>query len=158
MSGAQPNHNRIVFNTTVAIGRRLLSRGSACQGFTSDQRVKVNDHNSPYLYPDLSVACQPKFEKINGLLTLLNPILIIEVLSPSTAEYDKRAKFLQYQSIESLEYYVLIDSEAMAMLYYQKSEKNWLPTFLSEANDELVIDSIGIVLKIEEVYLQVDFE
>ncbi len=155
MSGAQPNHNIICVNIAREISTFLKKSG--CQTFSSDQRVKVKE-SSPYLYPDLSVACQPEFEKINSLLTLINPILIIEVLSPSTAEYDKRAKFIQYQSIESLQYYILIDSEETAVLYYQKSESGWLPTFLSEADDKLLIDSMNIILTLEEIYLQVNFE
>lgn len=109
------------------------------------------------MYPDLSVACQPEFEKINGLFTLINPMFIIEVLSSSTADYDKRDKFTQYQSIASLKHYLLIDSESIAVLYYQKSEARWLPRVFSEENDVLVIESMNIYLSLAEIYFNVTF-
>jgi len=99
MGGAQPEHNRICLKLGSELRARL--RGSPCQAFPSDQRVKVNA-GSPYLYPDVSAACEPRFVVINGLRTLVNPVLVVAVMSPSTAENDRGATLLQSQTLESL--------------------------------------------------------
>jgi Uma2 family endonuclease len=79
MGGAQPEHNAISANLIAEL--RSALRGSGCRPMTSDQRVKVNA-GSPYLYPDVSVACDPEYAPINRLRTLVNPVLIIEVTMP----------------------------------------------------------------------------
>lgn len=150
MSGAQPEHNIICLNVGAELRARL--RGSNCRAYTSDQRVKVHA-GSPYLYPDVSMACDPSFTTINGLRTLLNPVLIVEILSPSTAQDDKGAKFMQYQTIESLSHYLLVDSSEVAVLHYRKDSEVWTPRLFDRANDEVELSGLGIVLPLAEIYL-----
>jgi Uma2 family endonuclease len=94
-----PEHNTICLNLGSELRTQL--RGAPCRAFPGDQRVKVHA-GSPYLYPDLSMACEPRFVVVNGLRTLVNPVLLVEVMSPSSSENDRGAKFLQYQTIQSL--------------------------------------------------------
>ena len=154
MSGAQPEHNIICVNLSAELRARL--RGSGCRTFTSDQRVKVRA-GSPYLYPDVSVACEPQFTVINGLRTLLNPVLIVEVLSPSSAQDDKGAKFMQYQTIPSLTDYLLVDSGEIAVLHYRKTGDVWTPRLFAEPSDAVAIAGLGpgdgITLPLSEIYL-----
>src|SRR5262245_38540241 len=99
MSGTSANHNRITADVTTLLNVKLRDR--SCEIFAADQRVKVSD--SPYLYPDVVAVCgTSKFEKIGGVEALINPVLIIEVLSPTTIVRDEGIKFEQYRSIESL--------------------------------------------------------
>jgi Uma2 family endonuclease len=153
-SGAQPEHNLCCANLIGELRARL--RGSPCRTFTSDQRVKVRA-GSPYLYPDVSVACDPQFTVINGLRTLLNPVLIVEVLSPSSAQDDKGAKFMQYQTIASLTDYLLVDSGEIAVLHYRKTGEVWTPRLFAEPSDEVTLPGLGagqgIALPLAEIYL-----
>jgi len=150
MVGAQPEHNTICVNLLTELRGGLRERG--CRPFPSDQRVKVNT-GSPYLYPDLSVACDPRYVTINGLRTLVNPVLIIEVLSPSTAQDDRGAKFLQYQTIETLTDYVLVDSTAVAVLHYRRHGNWWLPLLIEDPDGTLTLDALGIALPLAAIYL-----
>ncbi len=150
MSGAQPEHNLCCLNIGAELRARL--RGSGCLTFPSDQRVKVRT-GSPYLYPDLSVACGPRFAAINGLRTLLNPTLIVEVLSPSTAGDDRGSKFMQYQTIESLAGYLLVDSTAVAVLHYRKAGEVWTPRLYERFEETLDLPELGIALPLAEIYL-----
>lgn len=158
MTGAQPEHNSICLNVGAELRAGL--RGSGCRAFTSDQRVKVHT-GSPYLYPDVSVACAPAFSTINGLRTLLNPVLIVEVLSPSTQQDDRGSKFMQYQTIASLAHYLLVDSSAVAVLHYRKSSRNsgavWTPQLLEQPSDRVELYKLGSTLTfslpLAEIYL-----
>jgi len=150
MTGAQPEHNLICINVGAELRTRL--RGSGCLTFTSDQRVKVRA-GSPYLYPDLSVACAPQYVTINGLRTLLNPVLIVEVLSPSTAQDDQGSKFMQYQSIDSLAGYLLVDSTAAAVRHFRKEGEVWVPRLYERAGEAVELPEIGIAVPLAEVYL-----
>lgn len=156
MAGAQPDHNRIQRN----IIRRLdtsLENGR-CEVFGGDQRVKV-EISSPYLYPDISVACpEPKFESVGGVLTLTNPTVIIEVLSPSTAIDDRNRKFDQYQTIGALKEYVLVDSGRMRVTHFIKQKNRmWMPTDFTEPEQIICLNAINCELRLSEIYRTVVF-
>jgi Uma2 family endonuclease len=127
-------------------------RGSGCRTFPSDQRVKVYA-GSPYLYPDVSVARDPRYANINGLRTLLNPLLIVEILSPSMAQDDKGTKFMQYQTNESLTDYLLVDSSEVAVLHYRKEGEVWTPQLFEQPGDSIDLSGLGIALPLAEIYL-----
>ncbi|NEX15964.1 MAG: Uma2 family endonuclease [Halochromatium sp.] len=150
MTGAQPEHNIICLNVGAELRARL--RGSSCRTFSSDQRVKVHA-GSPYLYPDVTVACDPRYTNINGLRTLLNPVLIVEILSPSTAQDDKGTKFMQYQTIESLTDYLLVDSSEVAVLHYRKEGEVWTPQLFEQASDSIKLSGLDVALPLAEIYL-----
>src|SRR4028118_133361 len=99
LAGASANHNQIQFNCILALGNKL--RGKGCRIFPSDMRVKVPAY-SPYRHADLSALCgEARFENLGKQELLVNPSLIIEILSGSTAEFDYGYKFTYYKSIES---------------------------------------------------------
>ena len=150
MGGAQPEHNTICLNLGSELRAQL--RGGPCRAFPSDQRVKVNA-GGPYLYPDLSMACEPRFVDINGLRTLVNPVLVVEVMSPRTAENDRGAKFLQYQTIKTLRDYVLIDSTEIAVLHYRRQPSCWEPRLLDRLDAELILDQPAVSVSLAEIYL-----
>lgn len=156
MAGAQPNHNRIQRNLIQKIANQLENGG--CEVFGGNQRVKV-EISSPYLYPDISVACpEPKFESVGGVLTLTNPTVIIEILSPSTAIDDRNRKFDQYQTIGALKEYVLVDSGRMRVTHFIKQKNRmWMPTDFTEPEQVIRLNAINCELRLSEIYRTVVF-
>ena len=150
MSGAQPEHNVIALNIGSELRGQL--RGRECQAYTSDQRVKVHA-GSPYLYPDVSAACEPSFTNINGLRTLMNPLLIVEIMSPSSANDDRGTKFMQYQTIDSLTDYLLVDSRTVSVLHYRKQGELWQPEPFESLDDSIEIAALNLHLPLSEIYL-----
>jgi len=154
MAGAGLNHNTIVGNTFGIIWTFL--KGKPCRIFPSDLRVKV-DKSGLYTYPDLSIVCGKPVLMDDKFDTLLNPVVLIEVLSKSTEDYDKGSKFSFYRQIESLQEYILISSESPKMEKFKKLETgNWLFSESREGTDFL-IESIDCVLELNEVYSGVDW-
>lgn len=155
MAGAKRNHNQIVGNLTGLVWQHL--KGKDCEFYPTDMRVFV-PKTGLYTYPDLVVVCgEPKF-KDSIFDTLLNPILLIEVLSDTTESYDRGKKFQHYRSIESLQEYVLVSQdEARIEKYVKHGAGFWL---LSEAvglDAEIKFDSIDCVIALGEVYDKIDF-
>ena len=118
MAGASRRHNLIVGDTNASLIAQLRSR--PCETYTGDMRVAIPARNT-YTYPDLVGVCdEPRFEDIE-VDTLLNPALIIEVLSPSTERYDRTGKFALYRSLPTLNEYVLIAQDEYRIDYYRRT-------------------------------------
>ncbi len=156
MVGASWAHNLIVGDTYYALATRLNHTG--CEPVANDMRVWVPTRRS-YLYPDLVVVCgAPEFQD-SAVDTLLNPTLVAEVLSPSTAAFDLGAKFAYYRSLPSLQEYLLIAQERPHLtLYRREADGRW---WLSEAEGlaasiELLTGG-GLTLPLAEVYARVRF-
>lgn len=153
MAGASHEHNQLVFNLAGLLHSQL--RGSPCSAYINDMRVRSRATEA-YFYPDLTVVCNDAEFEDDEMDTLLNPVLIIEVLSPSTEGYDRGAKFAHYRRMESLREYVLIAQDRYSIERYVRSgDGQWT---LSEANSpeslvELV--TIGCQLRVDEVYEKV---
>lgn len=156
MAGGTPQHNQICFNTNVAIGVQL--RGTECIGYTSDQKIRT-DPGDLFSYPDLTIVCgEPVFhDKHNDVI--LNPKVIIEVLSPNTEDYDRSQKFTRYQNMKSLSDYILISQNRPCVEYFvrQKGRRQWLFTIETELAAEIVIASINCKLKLADIYDRVNF-
>jgi len=155
MAGASVAHNLIVGNTLAALHSQLRQR--PCQVYPSDMRVKVKPAKL-YTYPDLSVICgQPQLED-DRHDTLLNPTLIVEVLSPSTGSYDRGKKFQYYRMLPSLREYLLIAQDAVHVEHYlRQTDFQWLLTDLNDLQASLSLPSIGCTLSILDVYEKVSF-
>jgi Uma2 family endonuclease len=120
-------------------------------------RVRVNA-TGMYTYPDAVVVCgEPQFlDETRD--TLLNPSLIVEVLSPSTEFYDRVRKFEHYRSVESVSEYFLVSAERVrAELYTRQSDGRWLLTTVSRVEDSLDLQSVGVQLALADLYEKVDF-
>jgi Uma2 family endonuclease len=151
MSGARSPHNLISANAIRELGVQLLPR--PCLVYTSDQRVLVSS-SGLYTYPDITVVCaEPRFLD-NELDTLLNPTLIVEVLSPSTEAYDRGRKFGHYRDIESLTGYLMIASDRIgAELYTRQSDGRWkLIEDARRLEDNIEIEAIGCRLQLSSLY------
>lgn len=152
MPGASREHNLITANTLVEIHFQLRNR--TCEVYPSDMRVKVSS-TGPYTYPDVVVVCdEPRFE--DGYFdVLLNPTVLIEVLSPSTAAYDRGEKFAAYQKLDSLCEYVLISQDSVRVEHYLRQESEWDLTEFHSLADVLQLPSIGCELSLMAIYAKV---
>lgn len=152
MAGASENHNLISSNVFGEIWTQ--TKNSKCRAFSSDMRVKAKKGN--YYYPDIVVVCgERKFED-NKKDILLNPKVIIEVLSKSTKLKDRNEKLDSYMSLESLTDYVLIEQDAMRVEHFIKiSEKEWNVNLLTEKAEKLVLESINCEILLNEIYAEV---
>lgn len=153
LDGASRNHNLIVANLIAELHSQLKQR--ACTVFPSDLRIKISA-TGLYTYPDVSVVCGETWFDDSHQDTLLNPTLIIEVLSPSTEHYDRGRKFQHYRQIPSLREYLLVSQDPYHIEHYSRQAANqWL---LSEINDPqamLELRSIQCMLTLQEVYAKI---
>jgi len=154
MSGARAAHNLLVANLIIELGQQLRPR--RCPVFPSDLRVRVKP-GGLYTYPDVIALCgEPRFldEQQD---TLLNPQLIVEVLSPSTEAYDRGRKFELYQALESLREYVLVASDRIHVdLYVRQTDGRWMLTSADRTEDSLTLESVNAQLKLNGLYQNID--
>lgn len=155
MTGASREHNTIVFNLARRIGNQLDRK--PCRGYVNDMRVKVSP-TGLYTYPDAVVVCgEPRFED-RYLDTLLNPTVIIEVLSDSTEAYDRGDKFAHYRTLESLTDYLLVAQDKPRIEHYSRQpDGRWLYSAADGLGARAEIAAIGCVLPLAEVYDRVEF-
>ncbi len=155
MSGASREHNLIAGNVNRELSQQLRER--ECEVYQGDMRVRVSP-TGLYTYPDVTVVCgEPEFEDAE-VDTLLNPKVLVEVLSPSTADYDRGRKFTHYRRLPSLREYVLISQDRPLVEHYvRQGPDEWLLTEQSSLHDTLVLPSLQCQLPLPEIYLKVRF-
>lgn len=156
MAGAKEAHNLIVANLIGELQNALKSRG--CRVYPSDMRFLCP--TGLWTYPDISVVCtQPEFEDANRE-TLLNPLSIIEVLSPTTEAYNRGRKFRHYQTIDSLQEYVLVAQERPQIDHFIRQPKSgqWLFTTVDDLGAAVALSAIECTIPLAEVYANVQFE
>lgn len=151
MSGASREHNLIAVNVTASVHGQL--KGRACEIYAGDMRVHV-PATGLYTYPDVTVVCgEPRFEDGEEVDTLLNPTLLIEVLSPTTEGYDRGKKFAHYRTLESFREYVLVAQEEVRVeLFTRREDGHWLLSEASRIEETLLLASIGCELRLADVY------
>lgn len=153
MAGGSPPHSLISGNILTEINIQL--RNSPCQVYNSDMKVRVPDSRK-FFYPDVSVVCEnPKYdERESGVLT--NPLVIIEVLSPSTAAYDRGKKFQWYQQIDSLREYILIaQDEPVIEQFVRQPSGSWLYTKVEGLDQSIELATINCRLRLKDIYAKV---
>ncbi len=153
MTGGTYGHNLIKANLTAGLHTRF--KGGECTVTSSDTRVKVRESNS-FFYPDVVVVCgKPEIEEPNNLL---NPKLIIEVLSDSTEARDRGEKFGHYRKIPTLEEVLLVSQHQPKIeRYAKKGDGFWLLSEVEGRDAVLALDALPVTLPLAEVYLNVDF-
>lgn len=155
MAGASQSHVTIMMNTSYLLVGQL--KGRSCRAFGVDMRVKVSP-TGLFTYPDLSVVCgKPRFED-KELDTLLNPTVLIEILSKSTEAYDRGEKFAQYRTLDTLTDYLLISQDAPRIEHYVRQDGGlWLFSESVGLDGVMAIESIDCQLPLADVYDRVDF-
>jgi Uma2 family endonuclease len=154
MAGASRAHNLIAGNLYREISQQL--RGRPCEAYISDMRVKVS-RTGLYTYPDVVVVCGDiRFEDVSND-TLLNPTVLVEVLSASTEAYDRGEKFAHYRRLESLQEYVLVAQDKVRIEQYVRQGTQWVLSEVSAFEEAVPLASIGCDIALREVYDKVQF-
>lgn len=155
MAGAVEAHNLICWSILGQLYQQMRQR--PCRAYPSDMRVRVSA-TGLYTYPDIVALCGEPIFIDDHNDTLLNPSVIVEVLSPSTEAYDRGRKFEHYRSIESLAEYLMVASDRMhADLYRRQPDGLWVLSPAGEPGDSLELRSIGCALQLADLYEKVDF-
>ncbi len=156
MTGASEPHNRIVTNVSASLYNQIGERN--CSVYTSDLRVRISCRQ--YTYPDITIVCGANILAEDDYQdVLLNPTVIIEVLSPSTQGYDRGDKFTLYPTLPSLQEYVLISQHRIQIERFTRQPDNlWLYADTQQADGFLSLTSIACTLWAKDVYRRLQFE
>ncbi len=150
VAGGTPAHAQAIANVTVALGSRL--RGRSCYTTSADQRVKV-EANDLKTYPDVMIVCPPARYDEADPNTLLNPVLIVEVLSPSTADYDRTFKWDSYQQMPSLRHYILVEPTRVRVEHFARADEGgWIQRVFHRRADVISLPDLELEVPIDEIY------
>ena len=155
-SGASLPHNDIFHNIYGAL--TFFLKGKGCKPYGSDLRIHI-PKDSLYTYPDISIICgKPQTTDIFRD-NIINPSVIIEILSKSTKDYDRGSKFTLYRSINTLKEYILIDSTSISVEIFTRQEDNsWRLTEFKQQSDNFTITTINLTLYLKDIYEDVSFD
>lgn len=153
MSGSKVPHNTIAMNLSGILVQKL--KGKSCRPYNSDQRIYI-PQNSLFTYPDISIVCGKAETKDNDDWNILNPTVIIEVLSKSTRDYDMGGKFALYRDIPSLKEYILVDSESLNVYAFRiNAGGHWELQEYKQIEDVLPIKVLDLTIPLVEIYEEV---
>ena len=155
MSGASNEHNLITMNTANGLYNQVTGRG--CRVYASDMRVGIGAGIS-YFYPDVTVVCDESHFEDDAFDTLINPQVIVEVLSTSTESYDRGEKFARYRQLESLQEYILISQNQVRVEHYLRQGKQWVLSEFSALENMSPLVSIEAELSLNQIYRFVELE
>lgn len=155
MSGASNRHNIIASNIS---GNLFIAlKGTSCRPFGSDMRIHIPE-NTLFTYPDISVICGEVKSSIEDNDTAIEPTVIFEILSPSTKNYDRGVKFMLYRNIPALKDYILVDSASVHVEHFAINKEGlWQLEEHNMLTDKIVMNSLGIELRMEDVYEDIKF-
>ena len=154
MAGAKVPHNIISVNLIKLLGQKL--KGKSCEPFNSDQRIYI-PLNSLFTYPDISIICGEIVTLNNDDWNIINPVVIIEVLSKATKNYDRGDKFKLYRDIATLKEYILIDSETISIEAFRINDGgHWELEEYKKADNILLIKCIQVSIPVTEIYERTD--
>jgi len=153
MAGTSDNHNRIVNEIVARLVFHL--RDSRCEPFSGEIKVRVSPN--VYYYPDVLVSCE---ESPENPYFRNEPILIVEVLSPSTQVIDRREKLLFYQQMPSVQEYAVIEQEKMHVeIHRRQPDGRWITYYFNQnAEEEVEFQSVELIMTLGEIYRRVKFE
>lgn len=156
MAGGTPRHNFLVANVTAELIFGL--RGKDCTPYSSDMRILVRD-SGLYTYADASVVCGETELALDRNDTITNPVLVVEVLSPSTEKYDRSQKFELYRGLASLQNYLLIDqSRVYIELYTRGASNTWLLQTFNNLTQTVTLSSVNLTITVANFYDKVKFD
>ncbi|MGZ5134725.1 MAG: Uma2 family endonuclease [Flavitalea sp.] len=156
MPGASLPHNFVSHNVYGSL--IIFLKGKNCKPFGSDLRIHIPE-NTLYTYPDISIICGKPETADSFRDSVLNPSVIIKILSKSTKDYDRGTKFTLYRSIKALKEYILIDSTSVSVeLFIKQEENSWKLTEFKQLSDSCAITTIDLTLHLKDIYEDVSFE
>jgi len=159
LAGGTINHGRLCGNIYSEIRQGLKGKQSDCEAFTSEIKLHIHKKNT-YVYPDTMVVCGDVDTANEDSNSVTNPMLIVEVLSKSTSDYDRGEKFHLYRQIPSLQEYVLIeqDKKIVEVYYKKKGSDLWSITRYETQDKVLILNSINIEISINDLYNNINIE
>jgi Uma2 family endonuclease len=153
MTGATVRHNQVAVNTLVHLANSL--KGKPCRPYSSDMKLRIRDQqNTRFYYPELQVICESNAPSDQFQDT---PTLIVEVLSPSTRQYDLDEKLNAYLSIPSLQWYIILEQHQPIAIVLRRTEKGFLREVYEGLQAIIDLPAIGSSLPLSEVYRNVEF-
>ncbi len=154
MSGGTTDHGAISSNIVRILGNALVPRG--CRVYGSD--VKIHTGDGVNTFPDVSVVCGQNRYYLGKKDIVLNPLFVVEVLSPSTENYDRTQKFEHYQTIETLSDYLLVEQDEARVTLYTRRTDYWEMRVVTGLNGSVFLPSVDVTLSLSEVYALIEFE
>lgn len=156
MAGGTSSHSKVKGDVYAFL--TFATRGGKCQPFDSDMAVSIPKWNS-YVLPDISVVCGEDEYGDESERRLLNPSLLIEVISETSGDYDRGEKFQKYRSLESFKEYMLIDSRRYSVeCWYKEDEKLWRMDSAFTRDGSVYLHTLKAELPMEEIYRRVRFD
>ncbi len=156
LAGGSVRHAQIITRIARLLGNQL--EGKDCDVVTGDVRVRVNE-TGLYTYPDVVAWCNEPAFPDDARDTLLNPTLLVEVTSPSTADYDRSRKFEHYRTIPTLQDYLVVAQGVMHVEHYtRQAENRWLLTDFRAPDDEIVLQGVPALLRLADLYERISFD
>lgn len=156
MTGGTPNHNRIVRNLCTALTIGL--RGKPYEAFIADQRLWIPQRQI-YTYPDVMVVQGELVYQEGRQDTLTNPLVIMEVLSKSTRDYDRGEKFVAYRTIPTFQEYLLIDQYTCHVEHYtREGEKTWMMRECDRPDEQVELTTLSWAIALSDIYDKVEFQ
>jgi len=152
MAGASESHNLVAANTVAALNRALVPQG--CRVYGSD--MKVHTGSGANVYPDASVVCGPRAFYKGRTSIITNPLIIVEVLSPSTQDADRGEKWTEYQSVPSLQEYLLLSQDRPEAWLYTRDGDGWRFQPVRGLEASLLLPSVGVTLALSDLYALVE--
>lgn len=153
MAGAGKKHNIIAVNILSELAVKL--RGNGCRPFGSDARMHI-PQNTLYTYPDIAVYCNNESNENEDNFTA--PVIIIEILSPSTEGYDRGQKFELYKAIPSLQEYILVSSKTILVEAFRRNEQNtWQTEMYNQPQQTLTLQFVALSISLQDIYADTNF-
>lgn len=152
MAGGTPEHSALIAAVTMALG---ALRKSPCRAFVTELRTRIRaDENGPDVgtYPDIAIVCGPVLRDSEDPISIVNPTVIIEVLSNSTEAYDRHGKFKHYKRLASLQEYVLVSQHRPLIERFAKRSETWSSPDGAGANERIVLSSVPATLDVDEIF------
>ncbi len=159
MAGGTFNHSRLASRFQTQLTNSLANKGKGCEVFNSDFQVSIEKHNS-YVLPDISVVCGEIEVSDKDQNSAINPILVVEVTSETTKDYDLGRKFFLYRSIKSLKEYVIVSqTEPLVMVHTKKQGIDiWQFKNFESLDDIIYLESIDVNISMKDLYSNIKFE
>jgi Uma2 family endonuclease len=156
MAGASREHNQISSNIVASLSVQLQDK--PCSAYSSDMKVKI-DRANKYTYPDIVTACDPQRFEDEHSDVLLNPTVIMEILSDSTEAYDRGLKFFHYQRLDSLREYLLISQKSCHVEKYERQAENqWVYSEFHQLEDAVNIHTLNCILSLKDIYRKLELK
>ncbi len=155
MAGASRHHDQVSVNTASVLHLRL--RGSGCRAHSADMRTGVQA-GATYFYPDFALSCADRRWEDDRQDVLLNPIVVVEVLSKSTARYDRLVKLPAYQGMPSVRHILLVEQGRVQVHHHFRKARKWTTTTHTSLDDVVKLSAVNCSITLAEIYCEVQFD